>query len=129
MKKNSCIHASGNFEFLAMTFARMEAQGREVNMSAVTGNMDDRQREWFDTGSGLRHIPGMPEKQTKAILPGNGFPAFVAGGFRTAVLQAPAPVLIPFLMIKQNKPERLQTIQDNVFCGVNTAYAKPERTT
>ncbi|EIM5531928.1 TPA: glycogen synthase [Salmonella enterica subsp. enterica serovar Reading] len=47
MKKNSCIHASGNFEFLAMTFARMEARGREVNMSAVTGNMDDRQREWF----------------------------------------------------------------------------------
>ncbi|EHI7918682.1 glycogen synthase [Salmonella enterica] len=47
MKNGSCIHASGNFEFLAMTFARMADQGRAADMSAVTGNMDDRQREWF----------------------------------------------------------------------------------
>ncbi|EBS3610999.1 glycogen synthase [Salmonella enterica subsp. enterica serovar Poona] len=47
MKNGSCIHASGNFEFLAMTFVRMAAQGRATDMAAVTGNMDDRQWEWF----------------------------------------------------------------------------------
>ncbi|EMU8144883.1 glycogen synthase [Salmonella enterica] len=45
--KNSDIYAFSNFEFLAITFALMARQGRAVNMDAVTGNMDDRQREWF----------------------------------------------------------------------------------
>ncbi|ECG5644068.1 hypothetical protein E1K64_20360 [Salmonella enterica subsp. enterica serovar Poona] len=118
--KNTDIYAFSNFEFLAITFAQMARQGRAVNMDAVTGNMDDRQREWFLEWFLERYrfwlvnfIPGMPEKQTKTISPGNGFPAFATGCFRTAVLQAPDPVLMSFLMIKQNKPERLQTIQDH----------------
>ncbi|ELD4018699.1 glycogen synthase [Salmonella enterica] len=45
--KNTDIYAFSNFEFLAITFAQMTAQGREINMDAVTGNMDKRQREWF----------------------------------------------------------------------------------
>ncbi|EAO2872870.1 glycogen synthase [Salmonella enterica subsp. enterica] len=45
--KNADIYAFRNFEFLAITFAQMAVQGREINMGAVTGNMDDRQREWF----------------------------------------------------------------------------------
>ncbi|EDW2057286.1 glycogen synthase [Salmonella enterica subsp. enterica] len=45
--KNTDIYAFSNFEFLAITFAQMAGQGRAVNMDAVTGNMDDRQREWF----------------------------------------------------------------------------------
>lgn len=55
-----------------------------------------------DTGSGLRHMPGMPEKQTKTISSGNDFRAFVVGFFSISVLQAPVPVLILFLMITQN---------------------------
>ncbi|EBL1426812.1 glycogen synthase [Salmonella enterica subsp. enterica serovar Berta] len=45
--KNTDIYAFSNFEFLAITFAQMTVQGREINMDAVTGNMDKRQREWF----------------------------------------------------------------------------------
>lgn len=45
--KNTDIYAFSNFEFLAITFAQMARQGRAVNMDAVTGNMDDRQREWL----------------------------------------------------------------------------------
>lgn len=45
--KNTDIYAFSNFEFLAITFAQMVGQGRVVDMDAVTGNMDDRQREWF----------------------------------------------------------------------------------
>ncbi|HCK0392933.1 TPA: glycogen synthase [Salmonella enterica] len=45
--KNIDIYAFSNFEFLAITFAQMTVQGREINMDAVTGNMDEKQREWF----------------------------------------------------------------------------------
>ncbi|EGK0962768.1 glycogen synthase [Salmonella enterica] len=45
--KNTDIYAFSNFEFLAITFAQMTVQGREINMDTVTGNMDQRQREWF----------------------------------------------------------------------------------
>ncbi|ELP5685322.1 glycogen synthase [Salmonella enterica] len=41
------MYAFSNFEFLAITFAQMTVQGRKINMDAVTGNMDKRQREWF----------------------------------------------------------------------------------
>ncbi|EBX7333464.1 glycogen synthase [Salmonella enterica subsp. enterica serovar Sandiego] len=48
MKKSTDdIYAFSNFEFLAITFALMTVQGREINMDAVTGNMDEKQREWF----------------------------------------------------------------------------------
>ncbi|EHY9252270.1 glycogen synthase [Salmonella enterica] len=47
MKKSTDIYAFSNFEFLAITFAQMTVQGREINMDAVTGNMDEKQREWF----------------------------------------------------------------------------------
>lgn len=66
-----------------------------------------------DTGSGLRHMPGMPEKQTKTISPGNDFRAFVVGFFSISVLQVPIPVLIPFLIINQNMADRLRTIQNS----------------
>ncbi|ENE8569035.1 glycogen synthase [Salmonella enterica] len=47
MKRNADIYAFSNFEFLAITFAQMTVQGREINMNAVTGNMDEEHREWF----------------------------------------------------------------------------------
>ncbi|EAX2424682.1 hypothetical protein VW00_004753 [Salmonella enterica subsp. enterica serovar Sandiego] len=30
-----------------MTFAQMAAQGRNVDIATVTGNMDETHREWF----------------------------------------------------------------------------------
>ncbi|EBN4581194.1 glycogen synthase [Salmonella enterica] len=45
--KDTDVYAFSNFEFLAITFAQMAVQGRLVNMDAVTGNMDEKQREWF----------------------------------------------------------------------------------
>ncbi|ECF6946932.1 hypothetical protein QON05_003626 [Salmonella enterica] len=83
--KNTDIYAFSNFEFLAITFAQMTVQGREINMDAVTGNMDKRQREWF---SGIR-----------------------CGMFQDTVLQAPGAILMPFLMIKQNTADRFHTEQ------------------
>lgn len=41
------IFALHNFEFLAITFAQMAAQGRVVDIDTVTGNMDEKHREWF----------------------------------------------------------------------------------
>ncbi|EHF6859937.1 hypothetical protein J1L44_004949, partial [Salmonella enterica subsp. enterica serovar Panama] len=46
-KSTDDIYAFSNFEFLAITFAQMTVQRREINMDAVTGNMDEKQREWF----------------------------------------------------------------------------------
>ncbi len=36
-----------NFDFLARSFARMHAEGRPVDILAVTGNMDEEHRTWF----------------------------------------------------------------------------------
>ncbi len=47
MNKGNDIYALYNFEFLAITFARMAAQGRMVDIDAVTGNMDETHRIWF----------------------------------------------------------------------------------
>ncbi|EIC0518915.1 glycogen synthase [Salmonella enterica subsp. enterica serovar Chester] len=48
MKKDADdIYALHNFEFLAITFAQMAAQGRAVDIGAVTGNMDEEHRAWF----------------------------------------------------------------------------------
>ncbi|ECU9384887.1 TPA: hypothetical protein ACIVB1_001520 [Salmonella enterica subsp. diarizonae serovar 61:l,v:z35] len=46
-KNTDDIYALRNFEFLAVTFAKMAAQGRAVNIDTVTGNMDDGHRKWF----------------------------------------------------------------------------------
>ncbi|EEG7921343.1 glycogen synthase [Salmonella enterica] len=46
-EKSTDIYAFRNFEFLAITFAQMTVQGRETNMDAVAGNMDEKQQEWF----------------------------------------------------------------------------------
>lgn len=37
-----------NFDFLARSFARMQSLGRPVNIHAVTGNMSEQQRNWFE---------------------------------------------------------------------------------
>lgn len=48
MKKDGDdIYALHNFEFLAITFAQMAAQGRAVDIDTVTGNMDEDHRKWF----------------------------------------------------------------------------------
>ncbi|EAO5494069.1 glycogen synthase [Salmonella enterica subsp. enterica] len=48
MKKDADdIYALHNFEFLAITFAQMAAQGRAVDIGTVTGNMDEEHRTWF----------------------------------------------------------------------------------
>lgn len=36
-----------NFDFLALSFARMQLLGQSVDICAVTGNMNEQQREWF----------------------------------------------------------------------------------
>lgn len=47
MNKGDDIYALHNFEFLAITFAQMAAQGRTVDLDTVTGNMDETHRKWF----------------------------------------------------------------------------------
>lgn len=47
MNKGDDIYALHNFEFLAITFAQMTAQGRMVDIDTVTGNMDETHRRWF----------------------------------------------------------------------------------
>lgn len=41
------LHAVKNFDFLARCLAQMHAQGRAVDVQAVTGNMNDEQKSWF----------------------------------------------------------------------------------
>lgn len=41
------LHALNNFDFLARSFARMHALGQQVDIRAVTGNMDEAQQAWF----------------------------------------------------------------------------------
>ena len=36
-----------NFDFLARSFARMQAMGHAIDIQAVTGNMSDEQKLWF----------------------------------------------------------------------------------
>ncbi|EMD3084656.1 hypothetical protein VQY72_002026 [Salmonella enterica] len=47
MNKDDDLYAMRNFEFLAITFAQMAAQGRTVDIDTVTGNMDETHRKWF----------------------------------------------------------------------------------
>ena len=41
------IYSVKNFEFLARTFAIMHVEGHPVDLNAITGNMDEKQRCWF----------------------------------------------------------------------------------
>ena len=41
------LYLMKNFDFLALSFARMHEQGQEVDLGAIVGNMDPEQREWF----------------------------------------------------------------------------------
>ena len=36
-----------NFDFLALSFARMQLLGQQVDVCAVTGNMNEQQKIWF----------------------------------------------------------------------------------
>ncbi len=38
------LNSLNNFDFLARSFARMHAEGRPVDILAVTGNMDEEHR-------------------------------------------------------------------------------------
>ena len=40
------LNSLNNFDFLARSFARMHAEGRPVDILAVTGNMDEEHRTW-----------------------------------------------------------------------------------
>ena len=46
MKKND-MYLMKNFDFLAQSFARMNAQGQPVDLQAIVGNMDEAHRECF----------------------------------------------------------------------------------
>lgn len=41
------LYSVQNFDFLARSFARMQREGRQIDISNVTGNMDEEQRSWF----------------------------------------------------------------------------------
>jgi len=41
------LQAVKNFDFLARSFAHMQASGQQVNLQAVTGNMSHEQKMWF----------------------------------------------------------------------------------
>lgn len=41
------IYSLTNFDFLACSFARMNGQGRHIDIHAVTGNMSKEQSAWF----------------------------------------------------------------------------------
>ncbi|MDF3830003.1 MULTISPECIES: cell surface composition regulator GlgS [unclassified Pseudocitrobacter] len=45
--KHSNIYSLNNFDFLAHSFARMHEQGQDVDLKAITGNMDEEHRVWF----------------------------------------------------------------------------------
>ena len=41
------LYSFNNFDFLACSFARMNGQGRRIDIEAVTGNMSKEQSAWF----------------------------------------------------------------------------------
>lgn len=45
--KEQDVMSLQNFDFLALSFAQMHAQGRRVDMEAITGNMDRDGKAWF----------------------------------------------------------------------------------
>ncbi|VEB95377.1 Glycogen synthesis protein glgS [Cedecea lapagei] len=44
---NKELQAVKNFDFLARSFAHMQASGQQVDLQAVTGNMNSEQKAWF----------------------------------------------------------------------------------
>lgn len=51
------LNSLNNFDFLARSFARMHAEGRPVDILAVTGNMDEEHRTRV-----LRVMPGIANR-------------------------------------------------------------------
>ena len=51
------LNSLNNFDFLARSFARMHAEGRPVDILAVTGNMDEEHRTCF-----AHVMPGIANK-------------------------------------------------------------------
>ncbi|EEN7627916.1 cell surface composition regulator GlgS [Salmonella enterica] len=47
LMNNNNVYSLNNFDFLARSFARMQAEGRPVDIQAVTCNMDEEHRDWF----------------------------------------------------------------------------------
>lgn len=47
------LNSLNNFDFLARSFARMHAEGRPVDILAVTGNMDEEPRTVLRTLCGI----------------------------------------------------------------------------
>ncbi|MFH2166687.1 glycogen synthesis protein GlgS [Enterobacter hormaechei] len=47
MISDTCFVSSGDLDFLALSFARMRVQGRQLSINAITGNMDEDCRVWF----------------------------------------------------------------------------------
>ena len=43
---NSNMYSMNNFDFLARSFARMQAEGHPVDIQAIPGNMDEEHRSW-----------------------------------------------------------------------------------
>ncbi|ASG63478.1 MULTISPECIES: glycogen synthesis protein GlgS [Kluyvera] len=41
------LQALNNFDFLARSFAHMYAVGHPIDISTITGNMNEQQRIWF----------------------------------------------------------------------------------
>ena len=86
------LNSLNNFDFLARSFARMHAEGRPVDILAVTGNMDEEHRTWFcaryawycqqmmpvshESVTGLvsvrRILRGSPDRDASAALVGFG---------------------------------------------------------
>ncbi|HKN02969.1 MAG TPA: glycogen synthesis protein GlgS [Buttiauxella sp.] len=44
---NKRVYAVENLDFLARSFAHMHARGRDIDINAVTGNMSEEQKVWF----------------------------------------------------------------------------------
>lgn len=45
--KQQDVMSLQNFDFLALSFAQMQSQGRRVDTEAITGNMDRDGKTWF----------------------------------------------------------------------------------
>lgn len=45
--KNKEAMLSQDFDFLALSFAQMTYQGRQVDLDDVTGTMDEASKKWF----------------------------------------------------------------------------------
>ncbi|WP_348235178.1 cell surface composition regulator GlgS, partial [Salmonella enterica] len=44
---NNNVYSLNNIDFMARSFARMQEEGRPVDIQAVTGYMDEEHRDWF----------------------------------------------------------------------------------